>query len=73
MDTVKPGFDDWAPYIGPECRKSKLLYNTECQKVTKRHFGEHQFSDEYLIDRFSRASVRCFSFYFKENSSSYES
>ena len=30
--TVKPSYSFWAPWIGPNCRRSGLVYNTEHRK-----------------------------------------
>ncbi len=31
---IPPSYERWAPYIGPQTRGSRLLYNTEYQKIT---------------------------------------
>ncbi len=34
-------YEKWAPYIGPQTRGSRFLYNTEYEKVTRPETGDH--------------------------------
>ena len=46
---VHPSYHQWAPYIGPQTRKNRLLYNTEYLKVHHTEPEDHEPIPEEII------------------------
>lgn len=58
---VKPNFGFWAPWIGPETRKSDLVLNTEWEKVhrpaKKKEQAELDIAEDRLLEEVMKMKV----------------
>lgn len=48
---VQPDYNKWSPWIGPQTRKSNLVYNTEWEKVHKKLTSSEKVNVEIPEDR----------------------
>ena len=59
---VKPTFGFWAPWIGPETRKSDVVLNTEWEKVHRpaktQEQAELDITEDRLLEEVMKMKVR---------------
>jgi hypothetical protein len=66
MLQIQPSYTFWSPYIGPKCKKSKLIVNSEFQKanhkanVTSNGTLQNDLSMEKIMDLFCESQVMFF-------------
>lgn len=60
---VKPSYTNWAPYVGPNCKKGALLMNSEFKKANHKEDLQtlgacpEELTIERLMDLFCEGKV----------------
>jgi hypothetical protein len=61
---IKPAYNFWAPFVGTDCRKGRLLFNSEFRKTNHKEdiktagATTDNCSIETLMDLFCEGKVR---------------